>query len=736
MTDTDFGRILIVDDEPTNIEVLVDLLEEEFDLLVTTDGSQVVDLASSDPVPDLILLDVVMPGLDGYRVCAQLKQDARTRDLPIIFITGLGDPKAEERGLEAGAVDYIAKPFNSAVVRRRIHLHIELKRARDRMAQLATMDGLTGIHNRRQFDNILEMESRRLTRGDAALLSLILIDIDHFKEFNDTYGHVAGDECLRRIAQLINQLMKRGPDLVARYGGEEFVCILPGTDRDGATALAERVRAGIASLRIPHVASSAAPHVTASLGVATVTQATQGFVTDIIQRADKQLYLAKQSGRNRVMVADIDDTGTPAIGIPGIDMGAGLSRVRGNSQLYHSLLRNFFERNRGLARDFWQLLKNRDLERIQYLAHNFKGVSANLGACDLSHAAGSLAEVVASPAVPAPEAVEPVLQRFESRLSDLLGGLDTYFATYDRAHSARRAQVPVDDLGQVGAIMTEALAHLDHDLGVTLDLLSSVESRLRTSALCDEFAALEHYLAEFDTDQARGMLAGLVDALGTAAATPAADLAPPAAVDARPRIVIVDDAPENLLILVEALKDQYAISATRNGAQALALAAAVPPPDIILLNIMLPGIDGYEVCRRLKENDTTKSIPVIFLTGFESVDNEALGLRLGAADYLRKPVTYPVLALRVKLHLALEESRRRLEGQNLQLLKEARQREEIDRIIQHDLHSPLGTIVEATRLLQSSPALAEELKQLVGDVEGAAGDIARLITNTANILRM
>lgn len=729
------GRILIVDDEPTNIEVLVELLEDQYDLLVSTDGNQALDLAVATPAPDLILLDVVMPELDGYEVCTRLKADHRTQDIPVIFITGLGDPADESKGLEAGAVDYITKPFNSAVVCRRVAVHLELKLARDRLARLATTDGLTGIPNRRQFDTILEVESRRLHRAMGARLSLIFIDIDHFKDFNDTYGHVAGDECLRRIARLLDSLVRRGPDMVARYGGEEFACILPETDRDGALALAERIRKEIEALRIPHVASMAAPHVTASFGVATVTPETQGFIANIVERADKQLYRAKIAGRNRVMVADVEDCSGGAIGIPGIDMGAGVARVRGNTRLYYALLRSFFDRNRTLAREFQSLLAVGDFERIRFLAHNIKGVAANLGAGDLARAAGTLEEAVAPPTIPTVTETNSMLLRFESRLADVLGGIDHFFAAGHADGEPAMEAAAANNLGHIRAVLDEALERLDHDLGVSLDLLTGIESRLRASALKESFAALQYHLAEFDTDNARATLHGMVQALAREAAP---DTLPglPAVNPDRPRLLVVDDAPENLLILVEALKEQYAISATRSGAQALMLATAEPPPALILMNIVLPDIDGYEICRRLKEKDATRHIPVIFLTGLESVENEALGLTLGAADYIRKPITYPVLDLRVKLHLALVESRQQLEQRTQEFQQAAQQREEIDRIIRHDLMTPLNTIVGTARDVLDHGSLPADLTEMIGFIRSAGEDMLRLISTTTEILRM
>ncbi len=298
---SDKPAILVVDDETINIELLADLLEDDYDVSFATGGEQALALAAGDR-PDLILLDVLMPGMDGYDVCARLKQDVATAGIPVIFITALGDTEAETRGLDLGAVDYVTKPISPAIVRARIRNHIELKRARDTLARLATTDGLTGLANRRSFDDRLAAEHRRLSRGGGEL-SLILLDIDHFKLFNDTYGHLAGDDCLRQVGRALQGVVRRPADLAARYGGEEFACILPETDAAGVLAIAEQVRTAIAGLNIPHAASRTSDHVTASLGVVTVVCTPEQPVGDIVAAADAGLYRAKETGRNRVGTA-------------------------------------------------------------------------------------------------------------------------------------------------------------------------------------------------------------------------------------------------------------------------------------------------------------------------------------------------------------------------------------------------------------------------------------------------
>ena len=298
--DPERGRVLIVDDETFSARMLARGLGDEFEILFAASGGEALEKDAATR-PDIILLDGVMPDMDGYQACARLKADRDTADIPVVFVTGLSDPAAEARGLELGAVDFLHKPVNPPITRARVRNHIELKRARDRLRRLAVTDGLTGLANRRCFDETLDAELRRLARSGGQL-ALIMLDVDHFKAFNDRYGHVEGDGCLRAVAGVLAREVRRAPDLAARYGGEEFVCVLPGSDLAAAQALAETLRQGIASLAIAHERSSAAPHVTASFGVAGASAAAPLPAT-LIEAADGALYRAKQAGRNRVSVS-------------------------------------------------------------------------------------------------------------------------------------------------------------------------------------------------------------------------------------------------------------------------------------------------------------------------------------------------------------------------------------------------------------------------------------------------
>ncbi len=296
----DRPRILIVDDVPENIEVLGEILTDNFDLQCAFSGPEALELAAE--LPDLILLDVLMPGMDGFEVCACLKATAATAEIPVIFITAKNDPEAEMAAFAAGAVDFITKPVNPVTARARIQTHLTLKRQKDLLRAQAMVDGLTGIANRRFFDERLLAEWRHVQRHQRSL-AILMIDIDHFKGYNDHYGHQAGDNCLRRVATTLGASMQRAHDLAARYGGEEFICMLPECDLQGAITKAEALRAAVAALEIPHAASPTGDRLTLSIGVAATIPPSQASPDTLVAAADAQLYLAKQAGRNRVRAA-------------------------------------------------------------------------------------------------------------------------------------------------------------------------------------------------------------------------------------------------------------------------------------------------------------------------------------------------------------------------------------------------------------------------------------------------
>jgi len=291
-------KLLLVDDQPVNIQTLYQIFADDHEVFMATSGEQALALCR-DKQPDLVLLDVIMPDMDGLETCQRLKEDADTADIPVIFVTSQNSPEEETHGLEVGAVDFISKPVNPAVVRARVKTQLTLKAQTDALRMLASLDGLTGVPNRRIFDERLDAEWRACRRSGSPL-SLLMVDVDHFKLYNDHYGHLDGDQCLKAIASALASSVERGRDMLARFGGEEFVCLLPDTDLEGAKHIAEKLRQAVEGLAIPHVESKTAATVTVSLGVATTAECDALEPPDLLKVADEQLYLAKQSGRNRV----------------------------------------------------------------------------------------------------------------------------------------------------------------------------------------------------------------------------------------------------------------------------------------------------------------------------------------------------------------------------------------------------------------------------------------------------
>lgn len=291
-------KLLIVDDQPLNIGVLHELLRDEFEVFMSTDGLRAIAMCQS-LLPDIILLDILMPDMDGYEVCRRLKMGSTTADIPIIFITAHFDEAEEVRGFELGAVDFIHKPINRIITRARIHNHLIHKLQKDLLRSNALIDGLTGVANRRKFDEDLLTAWAQCAR-ERTPISLILLDVDFFKLYNDRYGHQIGDKCLQLIADTIANSLQRPYDLTARYGGEEFACILPYTDLKGAVYVAEQILANIRELTIEHLDSKNNHIVTLSAGVASIIPTSEEKPDMLVKVADRQLYLSKNNGRGRV----------------------------------------------------------------------------------------------------------------------------------------------------------------------------------------------------------------------------------------------------------------------------------------------------------------------------------------------------------------------------------------------------------------------------------------------------
>jgi two-component system cell cycle response regulator len=293
------AKVLVVDDRYDNVRLLAyELMDHGFDVVTAFSGAQALEAARLAR-PDVILLDIMMPGMDGVEVCRRLKSDLDLRPIPVIMVSAREMDQDVIRGLDAGAHDYVTKPFNTQIVLARIRSAARAKESHDiiagmneRLAELAVTDGLTGIKNHRHFRDSLEV-AMSLAMRQSIPLSVIMLDIDHFKMINDVHGHAAGDDVLRTVARILGE-NTREHDEVARYGGEEFAILLPLTDADAALALAERLRESIASYPWPLRC------VTASLGVATFPGALFPRTTTLLEQADLALYHSKKRGRNRV----------------------------------------------------------------------------------------------------------------------------------------------------------------------------------------------------------------------------------------------------------------------------------------------------------------------------------------------------------------------------------------------------------------------------------------------------
>ncbi len=300
------GTILIVDDNPENIRVLgTILLAQNYHVVVAQDGEQAIN-ALNENKPDLILLDIMMPNMDGFEACKRIKEKPEFEAVSIIFLTAKTEDNEIIKGFELGAADYITKPFNKNILLARVKTHIKLHQYHQRILQLALLDGLTQIPNRFHFDQVLKNEWNRHLRQQNKL-AVIMIDIDFFKSINDDYGHLVGDDVLKKIAATLENEKKRAGDFIARYGGEEFAVIVTNTDQGDVSLFAEHLRYAIEALKIP-TQNKQFKYVTISLGVAEIVPTQDSSLMQLIDAADKQLYIAKEQGRNQVQVGNKNAT--------------------------------------------------------------------------------------------------------------------------------------------------------------------------------------------------------------------------------------------------------------------------------------------------------------------------------------------------------------------------------------------------------------------------------------------
>jgi diguanylate cyclase (GGDEF)-like protein len=295
MTSND-KKILIVDDEKMNIIALAYFLKPQYEVIVAVDGASALEAAEKH-IPDLILLDIIMPDMNGFDVLVKLKNSAATMNIPVIFLTGLSDAGDEEKGLSLGAVDYITKPFNQSVVYARIKTHLKMVDYIRTIEKLCMLDTLTGLSNRRGFDTRMDVEWGRAYR-ERRTLGLIMLDIDNFKIYNDTYGHPQGDILLQTLADVINKTLNRPADFAARWGGEEFMILLPDTAIEGTVNIAEQIRMNIKDTIVP-CADGTKTSTTVSLGAVSIIPDEGDSSADFIAGVDKLLYAAKENGRNQ-----------------------------------------------------------------------------------------------------------------------------------------------------------------------------------------------------------------------------------------------------------------------------------------------------------------------------------------------------------------------------------------------------------------------------------------------------
>lgn len=292
-------KILIVDDSRVQAHVLKQILDSEYEVIISTDATDVVALVE-ELRPSLVLLDIIMPDGDGFELLSRLRHTPTIHNVPVILITSLSGDGNEERGLTLGASDYIVKPYKPSVVRARVRTQTELYAYRMAMEDLIRRDGLTGIPNRRHYDERCKEEWFRAMRQSSPL-SIGLLDIDFFKQYNDRYGHPSGDAVLRNVAQTAAAAFRRAGDFVARYGGEEFGFLLPDTPAESGEQMARALCADIRKLQLPHAASPVSPTLTVSVGGITVIPQSGEQFDDYLRMVDNMLYRAKHSGRNTVV---------------------------------------------------------------------------------------------------------------------------------------------------------------------------------------------------------------------------------------------------------------------------------------------------------------------------------------------------------------------------------------------------------------------------------------------------
>lgn len=296
--------ILVVDDMTTTLLLIHDLLKDTYEVKIAKSGAKALEILESPNDIDLILLDIEMPDINGYDVCRKIKNNETIKNIPIIFITGRTSQEDEEYGLNLGAIDYITKPFNKAIVKLRIKNYLDLKIKNDMLEKLSMYDGLTNIRNRRFFDETFEKTFNEIKR-DKKSLAVLMIDIDFFKPYNDNYGHGQGDETLKKVAKALEKTIKRASDFVARYGGEEFVILLKDINKNGVEAVANNLLNAVRELKITHEFSKIENYVTISIGASFYNSNSDITKLELLLKADETLYSVKNSGRNNFAILEV-----------------------------------------------------------------------------------------------------------------------------------------------------------------------------------------------------------------------------------------------------------------------------------------------------------------------------------------------------------------------------------------------------------------------------------------------
>ena len=299
------STILIVDDTDTNIEILSELLGNDYEVMASLDGEFALEIANDD-MPDLILLDIIMPGMDGYEVCKKLKDNPKTKNIPVIFITSKEDENSIEKAYDIGGIDYVTKPFKPKELLARVKTQLkmrelisDLEKSQMELKQLASTDSMTKLYNRRYFTEISE-SFLNLDKRNKTNTSIIMLDIDKFKNVNDTYGHKVGDDVIISLASIL-QAQSRKSDIVCRWGGEEFVILFPHTNLEGASVIAQEIRVTVENSLL-QVEDNKELKFTVSIGISVVDIENDLNIEASINRADEALYEAKESGRNRVCI--------------------------------------------------------------------------------------------------------------------------------------------------------------------------------------------------------------------------------------------------------------------------------------------------------------------------------------------------------------------------------------------------------------------------------------------------